>query len=502
MQSIGGVLALSKQCNFTKLIKNEIMKGNIFYPLTPFKYKDKEDDIMIDTLIVFTNMQKTLKKSNSPHSHEDHYCVVDITNDIHQSSIANVVTPIAKLNIVIGPCSNIENKYKVLLHMHYERSIIADIQKVQKVKKADDECQKIIDNLTELVDDKEYIISIDPEGSTDIDDAVSVVSENEFTIYIADTNILSEYIDQYYRNYTSIYLGNNTYHLLPKIFSTDLLSLIQGKARSSLAVNIELINGTPIIKSIKRKAIIVSKNMSYDKANEILNEILKPIINLDNKDYSIINTLFIIGKKLAKKYYTNKELVDTHDLIELLMITTNNLIGQYLYDNYNKINIGNIQPVYRVCNESSTAIYSFEPLKHTKLQIDKYVHFTSPIRRFADHITHKMVLKLLGIDIKIDKPDLDSYNKHVAKVKIMSNIASNIYAANLLEDGSIYHCKLIDMDGGIIKWHINQMNYSFTCHVSQIEPCENLQINSFYKLKLYRLAPDKFHFDKITFMFI
>ena len=42
------------------------------------------------------------------------------------------------------------------------------------------------------------------------------------------------------------------------------------------------------------------------------------------------------------------------------------------------------------------AIYSTENIGHFGLNLDRYAHFTSPIRRYADLIVHRALIRALG----------------------------------------------------------------------------------------------------------
>jgi ribonuclease R len=43
------------------------------------------------------------------------------------------------------------------------------------------------------------------------------------------------------------------------------------------------------------------------------------------------------------------------------------------------------------------AIYSDENVGHFGLNLTKYAHFTSPIRRYADLVVHRALVRALGL---------------------------------------------------------------------------------------------------------
>ncbi len=68
-----------------------------------------------------------------------------------------------------------------------------------------------------------------------------------------------------------------------------------------------------------------------------------------------------------------------------------NLVAQYISTHPNADVIQTL--LLRTLNQ---AIYSTENIGHFGLQLDQYVHFTSPIRRYTDLITHRLIKQQLG----------------------------------------------------------------------------------------------------------
>jgi len=50
-----------------------------------------------------------------------------------------------------------------------------------------------------------------------------------------------------------------------------------------------------------------------------------------------------------------------------------------------------------VLRSQAQAVYDSENLGHFGLNLDRYAHFTSPIRRYADLIVHRALIKALGL---------------------------------------------------------------------------------------------------------
>src|SRR5690606_34742833 len=50
-----------------------------------------------------------------------------------------------------------------------------------------------------------------------------------------------------------------------------------------------------------------------------------------------------------------------------------------------------------VLRSQSQAVYSAENLGHFGLNLRRYAHFTSPIRRYADLVVHRALISMLGL---------------------------------------------------------------------------------------------------------
>ena len=127
-------------------------------------------------------------------------------------------------------------------------------------------------------------VTIDPQGAGDIDDAFSVEAlpngNYRTVVYIADVSHYvkpgSEIDKEAERRGTSIYLPNNTIHMLPPVLASDLCSLNEGEERRSYAVIFEM---TPKAKIVSRRIMKVlmrsDKQFSYKNAQETLDREIK-----------------------------------------------------------------------------------------------------------------------------------------------------------------------------------------------------------------------------------
>jgi len=63
----------------------------------------------------------------------------------------------------------------------------------------------------------------------------------------------------------------------------------------------------------------------------------------------------------------------------------------------------------------SKAIYSSDNIGHYGLAFDKYAHFTSPIRRYADVLVHRLLEKNLKGTHRVDKQNLEDKCRHISE---------------------------------------------------------------------------------------
>jgi ribonuclease R len=101
----------------------------------------------------------------------------------------------------------------------------------------------------------------------------------------------------------------------------------------------------------------------------------------DEPDIKKIHLLTMFLKRLGIKYNFNKDNIlskDIQKLIESIKDESKNKIVSYL-----------------VLRSLKRAEYSIENKRHFALGFDNYTHFTSPIRRYSDLVTHRMVKAVL-----------------------------------------------------------------------------------------------------------
>ena len=438
-------------------IKNIInYQGGILLKNTNFCFKSKQKNGYIflplydknKTVILYTN-SKNIKNAN-----ENLYVIVTLNDD----NINNI-----SLYKIVGIVSNLNNQIAILQYNNY-------LFHINSKRELDDEILTIYKKyICELKSNNTYdIITIDSPRCKCMDNAISYDLLNEILIiHISDPNILHEIysLNKYYDNYTSIYLTLFNIPLLPEELCLDLLSLKENTVRPVISIYFDIYNFNII--NICRQNVMITKNLTYITANDALN----------NNKYNI-KYLFKCAKILEKKFYCdNKILKDTRDMNELFMILTNN-------------SILNLLDLSDNC-------------------VGKTI--TAPLRRTADFINHQIIIEKIGYNIKekYNITDIDYYNNFLNNVKIINDKAKYLVIADKIINNTYYLCKLLNIYKDThFTWYLCKYDIKFTCELCDANffndykiILENLKINEFYNIKLFKVVLTKYKFINIMFEF-
>lgn len=241
----------------------------------------------------------------------------------------------------------------------------------------------------------------------------------------------------------TFYLGENTRHMLPEALSTDMCSLVPEEDRLAHTVEMELsADGTIEDFDIYKSVIESDARLTYTEADEILEgvdthgygeNVLDDLERLDGL------TERMRADRWDSSLIINPKESPSSRLIEEMMITANTAVGMYLQEE-------NLPGIYRVEDDPVTdwtseveddladmgydlddewdgapkealnrlfrdavqpgdldaakkavvtklprARYEPHGRRHFALGLKNYVHFTSPIRRYADLMVHRIL---------------------------------------------------------------------------------------------------------------
>jgi len=309
--------------------------------------------------------------------------------------------PIAVISNLIGDVGKLENFYTYQL---YCKSLHASIQdftrntaKVLRVKTEEDYIDAILKKYDTIENqiDHDFIFTIDPSTSTDYDDAMSIkkISHDEYIIkiYISNVTIWMDVLnlwDNFSERISTIYLPDRKRPMLPSSLSDCLCSLQKDCIRFAFMSEYVIKNNEIVSIDYKNVAIRVKKNYSYDSPQLMA-----------NKDYHII---YDVVCKLNDKYKYVKNIENSHDVVAYLMILMNFNTSRELIKNKNGIyrsvalkssdeihipeHVSNgANKFLKIWNSAAGQYVQYSnDIRHEHLDLDNYIHITSPIRRLVD----------------------------------------------------------------------------------------------------------------------
>lgn len=301
-------------------------------------------------------------------------------------------------------------------------------------------------------------ISIDPEGSKDIDDALSYnfINESEFEIavHIASPTIFFQ-TDSKVENISklqtsSIYSMNKTIHLLPENISTDKASLLEGQERLCLSVIWSNKKHYRIVRTkIRNKLATSYEKVDVSDENSITYKIYNGMLNIFDETIS----------------------ADTHKIVEFAMIQANKVVAEFLVNNLED------KAILRKTMGKSAYYLPFNKNinnNHKNLNLNLYTHFTSPIRRYADQIVHRMIYSILNSKSEEiqEVPYIHMNNIHV----LSKIIESELKWLELIKN----NCKLIqgtiiDTQDEFAVIEMNDKNYFIRMYSEDVKDLISIQ---------------------------
>jgi len=307
--------------------------------------------------------------------------------------------PFGVITQTLGNVSELPSFYEYQL---YCKSLYASIQNFNKQtmrrlkNKSEDEFVEHILRTYTLEDRREThdIITIDPRDSKDFDDGFSFKTNGKtgtLSIYISNVSIWMDALDlweSFSNRIATIYLPDRKRPMLPTILSDALCSLQENRTRFAFTLDIDIDLKTFEIMDTRflNTAIRVRRNLRYDSEEQ-------------SKDIAYKTSLPII-QHLNKRYKYMDTISTSHEFIAYIMILMNYIsakqmkshkIGIYRSAKYSTDfnppdNVSKeVHKFLKMWNSSGGSYVKFENISgHEILDLDAYVHITSPIRRLVD----------------------------------------------------------------------------------------------------------------------
>jgi exoribonuclease R len=239
---------------------------------------------------------------------------------------------------------------------------------------------------------RDNIISVDPAGCKDIDDAFSLDPvTNTLSIYISNVPAWFYVLDlirvpDCLLLPSTIYLPNGNREMLPSSLSEGICSLLEQEQRPALVCDVDLITGETTFTTAMIK---VSKNWSYEAYEQ-------------SQDYArVLKSIRVLNEKTM----LFRTVSDSHEMIAWMMVWMSHAAAQLLEKGLfrgvkaesNEAGApGDIKTFVRGWT-STGGHYSVTVEPHDLLGLERYVHITSPIRRLPDLVNGLLLQNQLGL---------------------------------------------------------------------------------------------------------
>ena len=342
--------------------------------------------------------------------------------------------PRAKLDNVIGPVDIIDNFYEYQL---YCKSLNSSIQKFQKdtsksIGNTSHECfietvKMKYPSIQDRTDTKIWhIITIDPPKSQDFDDGFSIVElENgiqQLSIYISNVTIWMDDLnlwDSFSQRISTIYLPDKKRPMLPTILSDCLCSLQENTSRIAFVMDIFIKKNEIIDIKYANCFVKVFKNYCYEEpkllANKKYNLILeaaqnlsinKPYINNVRNSHEVVCYLMIL-----MNYHCAKELIKYKTgIFRSTIIKREFPIPETVPED-----VGKFIKIWNSASGQYIDGSEIHDTRHEILDMEAYIHITSPIRRLVDLLNMIKIQKVMGI-IQLSENTDKFYNKWLGDI--------------------------------------------------------------------------------------
>ena len=349
------------------------------------------------------------------------------------------------------------------------------IQKFTKtVSRAIRKPNKKYDDLFENREDM-YVITIDPEGTADFDDALGITELSNgstvVSVYIANVVYWMDALDlweHFTERITTIYLPNGKHPMLPNILGDGLCSLNVRNKRYALAMDIT-INKDSQLESVEFNLCSINVKVNY--------EYEEPVLLLDD----VYQRLLSLSKSLNKGAKYIDKIEDSHDVVAFYMLVMNHKSAQVL----NRENKGIFRSV------SGTYTNSTHQQGHALVGggLDCYLQITSPIRRMVDLI-NMVELQSIISNYRPSAKTQEFINKWMGKIPFINEKMKAVQKVQndcALLDRCIKMRKELDeviVEGFVIDKERDKEKNKYTIHVPKLKLTNWIYVDN--RLEMYK----------------
>jgi ribonuclease R len=346
--------------------------------------------------------------------------------------------------------------------------------------------------------------TIDPTSSVDFDDAISVdVANNTVYIHIVDIAnqaLSARSLERLQNECYTLYLANeHTEHLLNSKEASFDFSLVVGEERAVITVKIVLEDGCVSSYDIYRSTIIVKQRFDYETVSALISSSkaspeLMFLARLTEQRNSDVNyTISLPSVRILSDTFgqvTSVTLEDTndvaHSLVATAMILANLTVSKHLdesglvlpnrfHETLRGMQVGDFISTGNVHVDSfikvkryARACYAVDKKGHFGLGLKDYVHFTSPMRRYADVIVHRILAGHYYVDLEAEVTWL---NRRASLVKTAQDIYMNWKKIRWLKTlPGPHEIWVTGVSRAGILWFMPSLSLNGFLHISLLEP--------------------------------
>lgn len=345
--------------------------------------------------------------------------------------------------------------------------------------------------------------TIDPASSVDFDDAISVVGNDIYVhiVDIASASLSALSLRRLKERCLTMYLSNeHTEHLLS---DTDVaaVTLAAGVRRPVITVKVTVgDDGMVLDHEIYRSTIVVKRRYNYDQVSALLGdgtaghaiEFLNKLATVRASDVSYNISLpsvrllvdCVSGEATVTTEVTNDA---AHSLVACAMILANLVVSKHLSNRgvvlpnrFHDTLRGFVPPAFEstgdvgvdsfiMVKRYARACYSVDQKGHFGLGLTDYVHFTSPMRRYADVLVHRLLAGWSGDGLA---GSVDWLNKRASKVRLISDLYTSWKVGRTLNVGTQYRVCITDVKPAGVLWFMPSHSLNGFVHVSALLPAQ------------------------------
>lgn len=338
--------------------------------------------------------------------------------------------------------------------------------------------------------------TIDPENSVDFDDAISVdLLNNTVYIHIVDivgSKISSKSLDNLKSKCFSLYLStDHTEHLLD-INDVNNSSLVKDNQRNVITIKAILDDNGCVVKyGIYKSTIIVKNRYNYSNVDLTLPSIKFLAKLSESRSKNVKYNINLPSIRVNINDVTTENTNDiTHSLVATTMILGNIIVSKHLSEfgvklpnRFHEKLVGIDIPVdfkptkneavnsYILVKQFRKAYYSVDNSGHFGLNIDNYVHFTSPLRRYSDTIIHFILAGHSYTELELSN-EIDYINYRQSIVKSIQNLyikwKTVKYLGTQIKEKHTIYVTGINKTG--VLWFMPDLCLNGFIHISTIKP--------------------------------